>query len=467
LQGQIVGINEIGVGLGGAIPADLAQRVAGEIIAHGSVRRSWIGMELQPLLKSIAGDRGVLVAGVLDKSPAAKAGVRPGDVLLSFDERPLFARFKEQLPDVNRTILETPVGKTVPVVVLRDSQELALELTTEPRANVRGKQLELKAWGIAASEITVQMAKELRREPSSGALASSVRAGGAASEAKPPLHEGDVIVEVAGRPVKSLGDLASITESLVEGKDEKVPALVTYERRGERILTVVSLGPDPDQRSREVRKAWFPASIQVLTTPLAEALGLAGKTGVRVTQVFPQTTVGQAGIQVGDIIVAIDGERIPASQPEHLQVFYHMVRQRRIGAKATLTLYRDGTEMKIDVELPVRPPEANELPSYKDEAFDFSAREPQFRERVDNQWPAELKGVLVASVEPGGWAAFAGVRSGDLLLAVDAKLVESVADLKSIMQDIAKRRPSHVTFHVRRGIRTLFVEMEPAWPSTP
>ena len=75
LQGEIVGINEIGLGsLGGAIPANLAREVVRQLIEHGRVSRSWIGLEFQHRLKSDKNAGGVLVAGVVEGSPAAQGG---------------------------------------------------------------------------------------------------------------------------------------------------------------------------------------------------------------------------------------------------------------------------------------------------------------------------------------------------------------------------------------------------------
>src|SRR5688500_12651590 len=82
LRGEIVGVNEISMGLAGAIPAELAREVAMAIIKDGHVKRGWIGLDVQPLLKSSSASRGALVAGTIDGSPAAKAGLLPGDVLL-------------------------------------------------------------------------------------------------------------------------------------------------------------------------------------------------------------------------------------------------------------------------------------------------------------------------------------------------------------------------------------------------
>src|SRR6266496_1233592 len=76
LKGEVIGINEISLGLGGAIPGNLARRVAEELIAKGKVRRSFLGLEVQPLLKHTPDLDGVLVGGVLPDSPAAVAGLR-------------------------------------------------------------------------------------------------------------------------------------------------------------------------------------------------------------------------------------------------------------------------------------------------------------------------------------------------------------------------------------------------------
>jgi serine protease Do len=76
LRGEIVGINELQFGLSGAIPGNLARSIAEEIVAHGKVQRSWLGLDVQPLFKDSAGGHGVLIGGVVANSPAARAGLR-------------------------------------------------------------------------------------------------------------------------------------------------------------------------------------------------------------------------------------------------------------------------------------------------------------------------------------------------------------------------------------------------------
>src|SRR5712671_1837664 len=82
LKGEIIGINEIRFGLSGAIPGNLASGVVDEIIAHGKIQRSWLGIDVQPLFKHDAGEKGVLLSGVIPDSPASRAGLKPGDLIL-------------------------------------------------------------------------------------------------------------------------------------------------------------------------------------------------------------------------------------------------------------------------------------------------------------------------------------------------------------------------------------------------
>jgi S1-C subfamily serine protease len=114
---------------------------------------------------------------------------------------------------------------------------------------------------------------------------------------------------------------------LTKGKDEKISTLVALDRAGERLLTVVELGrgglEDP---GLEARKAWVPVNVQVLTRELADQLKMSGRTGVRITRVYGGAAQ-TAGLKVGDVIVALDGNAIEASQPSDSELFATLVRQ--------------------------------------------------------------------------------------------------------------------------------------------
>jgi serine protease Do len=293
-----------------------------------------------------------------------------------------------------------------------------------------------------------------------------VRPGGPTAEAKPPIAPGDVIVEAGAKPVKSLKELRAISDEVTKGKEERVPLLVAFERDFKRYLTVVKVGREEDEDNpAQARKAWLAAGTQVLTRDLAEALGLSDKTGVRVTQVYPGRNAEKAGIQVGDVILKVDGDEIAASEPEHVEVFPTMLRQRQIGAELSLGIVRppakEATQIKVTLEAPPTP--ASELKRYRDDDFEFTAREMSFDDRVSNKLEESLRGVVIERVETAGWAQVARVVTGDILISVDGKPTPDAAAIESAMKAVKEKKQKRVVFFVRRGIHTMFLELEPGW----
>ena len=327
MQGEIVGVNEMSMGLAGAIPADIAQEVATALMKEGRVRRGWIGLEVQPLLKSSTNQRGALVGGTIEGSPAEKAGFQSGDVLVKLGGSDVTVRFAEELPLFNRLVMRLPVGKPVEAVVLRAGAEKSISVTAADRESVEARTLEIPGLGINASNLTSWAAKELRRSDRTGVRVRGIRPGGAADEAKPSLRDDDVIVAMNEVAVKDVAGLASSVEQLMSGRTEPVPVLLAFDRRAERLLTVVEIGrPGIQDPGLEARKAWVPVSVQAVTPEIADKLGIAGKKGVRVTRVF-DAAAGAAGLKVGDVITAVDGDAIEASQPSEADVFHTMIRQ--------------------------------------------------------------------------------------------------------------------------------------------
>src|SRR4029453_7716446 len=97
------GTNKISRGAPRPFPADLAKEVAEAIIKNGRVKRSWIGLEVQPLLKATQSDRGALIGGAIEGSPAEKAGFQSGDILLRVGTHDVTVRFAEESPLVTHS----------------------------------------------------------------------------------------------------------------------------------------------------------------------------------------------------------------------------------------------------------------------------------------------------------------------------------------------------------------------------
>ncbi len=466
LSGKIIGVNEIGMGsLGGAIPGNLAKRVADKLIATGQVTRSWIGINGQPLLKEQRRElKGMLVAGVVPHSPAAEADVEAGDILTEFQDRPLNVTSAEDVPDFNRLVFNTPVGTEITLKGWRDGQPLAWTLTTVEREPKRDRPLELKSWGITARDFTRVAALEYRRPDARGVQIHSSRPGGPAGEAQPALRPGDVILKVGETPIDDVSQLREVTRDLLAGKAEAEPTLVVFERGERQYLTVIELGPESDDDQPKIaKKAWLGVNTQVLTRELAEALGLDRKKGVRVTQVFPETLAAEAGIAPGDLFLKLDGSVIPASQREDGEVFENLIRQYPIDAEITLSGWRSGEPLEITVPLEPQPEPPSQYESFEDEHFEFTVRELAFDDRVQKQLDREERGLLISQVENSGWGALAGLRNGDLLLEIDGESVSTVDAFKESMDTIAERRQERVVFFVKRGIYTAYKELEPDW----
>ena len=138
IYGEVVGINTAivasGQGIGFAIPINLAQQIARQLIATGEVTRGWLGVSIQPLDPALAETFGLqtvvgaVVTRVLPGSPAEAAGMQRGDVLLSFAGKAVRGVRELQL-----LVASAPIGKGVPVEILRDGRRLALTVIISPR----------------------------------------------------------------------------------------------------------------------------------------------------------------------------------------------------------------------------------------------------------------------------------------------------------------------------------------------
>ncbi|NQX01472.1 PDZ domain-containing protein, partial [bacterium] len=466
LKGQIVGVNEVGIGsLGGAIPSNLARKVAAELITRGHVERSWIGLVAQPLLKSMDAKSGILVGGVISGSPAETAGLKAGDLVTRLNGTEIAAsRAAEDIPVFNRVLLEAAVGSVIKLEGLRDGQPISWSVTSALREPAEPREKELLSWGITARSLTALNAKEMLRDDNHAVLVQSLRPGGAAATSKPSITPGDLILAVAGRPTPDLETLIRVSHEITAEKTEPVPVLVSYERDGQSFLTVVDIGPEAEtDRPGLVKKAWIGIDTQVISSELAEALGIPGSKGVRITQVHSGTAADKAGLKTGDLLMKLDGAVIPTSRPEESDVFASLIRQYRIGSEAALSVRRGTEDLVIKVALETRPEGTSELASHDCETLEFNARDLGQADRVSEKLPPDFKGVMITTVTSAGWAALGGLAAGDILVSIDGKPVDSIEALKPILADLEKNQRSPIVLFVRRGITTRYIELEPTW----
>ncbi len=250
LKGEAIGINTAinpsGQGIGFAIPINMAKAIMGELIARGKVRYGYLGVQLQELDKDLAQgmglniDKGIVVQGVQPDTPASKAGFQTGDVIVRFDGEDVRDDTKFRLK-----VAETPIGKTVPVVVVRDGKEQKVSVTVgeRPEEDVVASvpEQESDAWlGLHVEDTSSnQVIRQYRLDRGEeGVVVTGIDEGSPADEAQ--LREGDVITEVYSHEVRNIDDYVAITKKL---KDRKDPIAFLVKRgRSTSFVTVIPEG---------------------------------------------------------------------------------------------------------------------------------------------------------------------------------------------------------------------------------
>lgn len=480
LAGEVIGINELGGGgIGFAIPARVAADVLRHALADGAVRRSFLGFAALPVAK-LGRATGALISSVTPGGPAEAAGLQAGDILLALEGEEVKARFFEQVPELYRRVAELPIGSPAKLSIERRGERHELAVTTREMERLRGERGELRAIGISAEELTGPLALARNLRVREGLLVTGLRPGQAAATARPQIQVGDVLLAIDGHSVPTLeaaearlAEARSAARSgatAIPGGAAVTPAakngiLLKLLRGDQEILALARL---PEARSGrwggELPRAWLGLQTQVLTPDLAEALGQSGKSGYRVSEVYPWTHAARAGVLVGDLLVALDGEALTAARQQDADDLRRAVEARRIGDVLRLSILRDGREREIAVELESRPAASEDTRRARQEEFEFAVRELTQLDRSDRHWQRDQDGVLVTDVTSGGWAHMAGLRIDDLVLSLNGTTVAGVADFERRMAELSRLHPATVEVFVRRGAGTHFLFIEPEWP---
>ena len=243
LDGEVIGINTAiispsggSIGIGFAVPSKTALPVIEQLKQFGETRRGWLGVRIQQVTDEIAETlgikppRGALVAGVDDRGPAKPAGIEPGDVIVKFDGKEI-----KEMRDLPRVVADTPVGKDVPVVIIRKGKEETktvklgrLEDGEKPaqvskQDVVPDKSVVKKTLGIELANLSDDLRKRYKiKDGVKGIVITGIDANSPASGKR--LSAGDVIVEIAQEAVASPDEFQAKIEKLK--KDGRKSALL-------------------------------------------------------------------------------------------------------------------------------------------------------------------------------------------------------------------------------------------------
>ena len=251
MKGEVIGINTAiispsggSIGIGFAVPTELAQNIVQQLIEFGETRRGWLGVRVQPVTDDVAASlgmdsaKGALISGVAKGGPVENGPIQAGDVVLKFDGKDI-----NEMRDLLRIVAESPVGKEVDVVVYRDGKEETVKVklgqlqdTTDEKASTDEQQSEDGDGGMVVPEDNdggddqaqdqtpevreapqsvlgmnlVVLSNELRTEKGiaesvEGVLVASVDPGSPAEQKG--MKAGDVIVEVGQDFMEVPGDV--------------------------------------------------------------------------------------------------------------------------------------------------------------------------------------------------------------------------------------------------------------------
>lgn len=250
LDGEVIGINTAiygpgaNIGIGFAVPSDMAKPIVKDLIATGKVRRPFLGITMQPFSEDMARamggpQKGALVQGLQAGGPADKAGVRRGDIIVRVDGKPV-----TDSRDVQKMVLQRKVGDPISLELWREGKTVTLnakagELAGDESPNDRGgeQQSAKGRLGLSLQSLTPQLAERFGLKAESGALVTGVKPGSPAAEAN--LQRGDVILEVNRRAVKN-ADEASQQLSV-----ERPGGHVVLVQRGDSAVFILIPQPAP------------------------------------------------------------------------------------------------------------------------------------------------------------------------------------------------------------------------------
>ena len=260
MDGEVIGINTAiispsggSIGIGFAVPSKNAVAVLDQLREFGETRRGWLGVRIQQVTDEIAESlnikppRGALVAGVEEKGPAKEGGIERGDVIVKFDGKDI-----KEMRDLPRIVADTPVGKDVPVIIIRNGKEDtksvklgrledAEKKVADAKATVTpdDKSVVKKTLGLDLANLSDDLRKRFKIKDSvKGVVITAVEAGSAAADKR--IAAGEVIVQFAQEEVADAAELQKKIDTLKkDGKKSAV--LLISSAEGEMRFVVLSL----------------------------------------------------------------------------------------------------------------------------------------------------------------------------------------------------------------------------------
>ena len=241
-KGEVVGINTAiisgGQGIGFAIPVNMAKSIIQQLKEKGKVTRGWLGVTIQAVTPDLAKsfglkvEKGALVSGIIPESPADKAGLKAGDIILEFDDKKI-----KETNELSRLVAATTIGKKVTLQIIRDGKEervtAVIEQLKEGTEEEPGESIHDKL-GLTVRDLNKELAVRFQSKETTGVIVTDIKSDGLAQETS--ISEGDVIKEVDGNKIVTLKDYEKAISAHKKG--QVIRFLI---KRGESSLYVAAM----------------------------------------------------------------------------------------------------------------------------------------------------------------------------------------------------------------------------------
>ena len=242
LKGEVVGINTAivsgGQGIGFAIPINMAKELLPQLKSKGKVTRGWLGVVIQKVTPEIAKTfglketEGALVSDVTEDGPAEKAGIKRGDVIVSFNGKAI-----KEVDTLPKLVGATEIGKKAKVGIIRDRKSLEMEVVIgelkDEKLQASKKPEVEKDFGLVVQNITPEIAKHLNLKDKRGVIVTDVQPGSPAQEGD--IRSGDIIKEISRKPIKNIEDF----KEAVKNVNIKEGAVLLIQRENVTFYTVL------------------------------------------------------------------------------------------------------------------------------------------------------------------------------------------------------------------------------------
>ncbi len=224
LRGEIIGVNTAiasqtggNMGIGFAVPINMARNIMEQLISNGKVRRGWLGVRLQEVTPEIAQafklrqNQGVLISEIIKDSPADRAGLKEGDVIIAFDGSAAIT-----IHQLRNQVATTPIGKRIRLEIIRDGRNISLDIVLgdlekaqqsleSEDIDIEGQSEVLEDLGIVLREITPELVSQYRLRIKSGVVITEVKPNSIAR--RQGISEGSVIQQINQINIRNLSDV--------------------------------------------------------------------------------------------------------------------------------------------------------------------------------------------------------------------------------------------------------------------